>query len=154
MERWGCGCEIPATLYRSHNSTSKHISECTYSSEGDCILLLSKCKTWATGTWSWRHYWGSVQRGIFVSTCIVATWYGVFCTTVVYIGVVSKEHETFYRAVTPAVSDFSNCWNHSFKPCFSDVRQITFAGIKTQWNVNLWRRKIHTKLKGYTMRAH
>jgi hypothetical protein len=32
-----------------------------------------------------------------------------FCTTVVHIGVVSKVHETFHRAMTPALDDFSNC---------------------------------------------
>jgi hypothetical protein len=149
MERWGCGCRMPAMLSRSHNSTSKHVSECQYSSEGDCFLLLSECKTWATGTWSWRYSGGSVQpsartsqRGIFVRTCIVATCCRVFCTTVVHIGVVSKVHETFYRAMTPALSDFSNCWNHSYKQCFSDERQITVGCIKTQGTVSLWRRKI------------
>jgi len=85
MERWCCGYGIPAMLSRSHTSTSKHVSECQYSSEGDCFLLLSECKTWATGTWSWRYSEGSVQpsartseRGIFVRTCIVATWYRAF----------------------------------------------------------------------------
>ena len=159
MERWGCGYGMPAMLSRSHNSTSKHLSECQYSSEGDCFLLLSECKTWATGTWNWR---GSVQpsarttseRGIFLRTCIVATWYRVFCTTFVHFGVVSKVHETFYRAMTTALSDFSDCWNHSYKQCFSDERQITFSGIKTQRTASPWRRKILTKFKGYTMKAH
>ena len=110
MERWGCGYGMPAMLSGSHNSASKHLSKCQYSSEGDCFLLLSECKTWTTGTWSWRYYGGSFERsartrerGIFVRTCIVATWYRVFCTTDVHIGVVSKVHENFYRAMAPAL---------------------------------------------------
>jgi hypothetical protein len=157
---WGCGFGIPAMLSRSHNSTSKHVSECQYNSERDCFLLLSECKTWATGIWIWRYSGVLFQpstrtseRGIFVRTCIVATWYRVFCTTVVHIGVVSKVHETFHRSMSPALSDFSNCWNHSYKQCFSDERPITFGGIKRQGTVSLWRRKIFTKLKGYRMKA-
>jgi hypothetical protein len=72
---------------------------------------------------------------------------------VIHIGVVSKVHETFYRAMTPAMSDFSNCWKHSYKQCFSDERQIKFGGVKGQGTVSLWRRKIFTKLKGYNMKA-